>query len=305
MKAAAFVLAVVILLSGGGVGRAARSIQEVESWKDLKESTSGKSMPGLHYYEFQSENGSKVHLIVAKFGKQDWLVRPVVNSAQAATSEAARSCGCEAAVNGGYFNLSDGESASHVFIDGVRVCDPRRNKALTENVKLKPFLESIFDRSELRVVQDKTGEPRLQICNRNAPLASGETLRYSLQAGPRLLPDLTATQEAFLRTEADGKIFDSIGVNKTAARTAVGITVDHDYVMFICVESKRQDEFSSGVTLADLATLMRRLGCSDALNLDGGTSTTMVVKQKDGDYKMVCGRKPETMVKSVLTLYKP
>ena len=39
----------------------------------------------------------------------------------------------------------------------------------------------------------------------------------------------------------------------------------------------RQPRYSVGVTLLEAARLMRALGASEALNLDGGGSTTMVV----------------------------
>ena len=38
-----------------------------------------------------------------------------------------------------------------------------------------------------------------------------------------------------------------------------------------------QPGFSVGMTLPELAALMRRLGAADALNVDGGGSSTMVV----------------------------
>jgi exopolysaccharide biosynthesis protein len=56
---------------------------------------------------------------------------------------------------------------------------------------------------------------------------------------------------------------------------------------------------------------MRNLGAREALNLDGGTSTTMVLKggalpssplQSNNDYCMLVGRDPETQVKSTLCL---
>ena len=69
---------------------------------------------------------------------------------------------------------------------------------------------------------------------------------------------------------------------------------------------KKQDEFSAGLTLADLALLLSNLGAKEALNLDGGTSSTMVLKggalQSDKDYCMLVGREPETLVKSTLCL---
>ena len=41
--------------------------------------------------------------------------------------------------------------------------------------------------------------------------------------------------------------------------------------------TRRQPGFSVGMTLPELAALMRRLGAADALNVDGGGSSTMVV----------------------------
>lgn len=115
---------------------------------------------------------------------------------------------------------------------------------------------------------------------------------------------MTEIKEAFVRTEPDGKV-DSIGVYKTAARTAFGFTADQKQIMILCISSKRQDEFSSGVTLADLAAMLKTLGCTEAINFDGGTSTTMVIRPGEGAYKMVCGRNPETFVKTSLVIYKP
>jgi exopolysaccharide biosynthesis protein len=43
----------------------------------------------------------------------------------------------------------------------------------------------------------------------------------------------------------------------------------------------RQD-FSRGLTLVELARLMRRLGAEAALNLDGGGSSTMVAADQAG-----------------------
>jgi len=279
--------------------------KEILSWKELPETKVSCSSSDFHYYEFKTENGSNAFLIVAHYGKHHLLARPVVNPPKSHTSDAARSSNALAAVNGGFFNLSNGESASYVTVNGKLECDPTLNKALTGNEKLKPFLPAIFDRSELRFTSDKKGELHISISGHNQPLKSGQTLIYALQAGPRLLPAMTDSKEAFVRTESDGKVIDSIGVNKTAARTSFGVTADEKHVMILCVSSKRQDEFSSGVTLAEVASMLKTLGCTQAINFDGGTSTTMVLKEENGDYKMVCGRTPETMVKTAFVIYKP
>jgi exopolysaccharide biosynthesis protein len=56
-------------------------------------------------------------------------------------------------------------------------------------------------------------------------------------------------------------------------RTAVGLKPDGHWV-FVVVEG-RQQEFSLGMTIHELATFMHSLGCTYALNLDGGGSSTL------------------------------
>jgi uncharacterized protein YigE (DUF2233 family) len=58
-------------------------------------------------------------------------------------------------------------------------------------------------------------------------------------------------------------------------RTAVGTT--RDGRLLLVVVDGRQGKYSAGMTLAELTTLMTRLGAENALNLDGGGSTAMVV----------------------------
>jgi hypothetical protein len=59
-------------------------------------------------------------------------------------------------------------------------------------------------------------------------------------------------------------------------RTMIGVTGDGT-IWFVTVDG-RQPTLSAGMTLVELRSLARRLGLMDALNLDGGGSTTMWVK---------------------------
>ena len=69
-------------------------------------------------------------------------------------------------------------------------------------------------------------------------------------------------------------------------RTAVGITREGK-VIFFAVDGRRNSH-SLGLTLEDLASTMRGLGCVQALNLDGGGSTTVIVKNSiTGEYKLM------------------
>jgi exopolysaccharide biosynthesis protein len=66
--------------------------------------------------------------------------------------------------------------------------------------------------------------------------------------------------------------------NRRHPRTAAGLRGDGT-LLLVTVDG-RQPELSVGMTIDELASLMRELGADTALNLDGGGSTTMVVAGK-------------------------
>jgi hypothetical protein len=59
-------------------------------------------------------------------------------------------------------------------------------------------------------------------------------------------------------------------------RTAVGFDPASGYLWMVVVDG-RQEGYSDGMTLPELATLFEGLGVTEAVNLDGGGSTVMVV----------------------------
>jgi uncharacterized protein YigE (DUF2233 family) len=70
-------------------------------------------------------------------------------------------------------------------------------------------------------------------------------------------------------------------------RTAVGVSQDGRYLFLVVVDG-RQPGLSEGMSLVELAEWMKRqLGCWDALNLDGGGSTTMVMRNPDASPRIV------------------
>jgi exopolysaccharide biosynthesis protein len=57
-------------------------------------------------------------------------------------------------------------------------------------------------------------------------------------------------------------------------RTAIGIDRETGQVLMLVVDGRQT--FSRGYTMVELANLMQTLGAEDALNLDGGGSSTML-----------------------------
>jgi hypothetical protein len=69
-------------------------------------------------------------------------------------------------------------------------------------------------------------------------------------------------------------------------RTAIGLSKDRMKAWLVVVDG-RQWGISEGMTLSELAILMKELGAHTAINLDGGGSTTMVIQQPGGRHKVV------------------
>jgi hypothetical protein len=206
--------------------------------------------------------GCQVHVLTVAPGTP---VRPAVARPGKTVAEFVAQHHALAGINGGYFNHSDGFPVSHVRVAGRQVTEPRQNQALMRNRMLEPYLPVILEhRSEWRHVTTANGSA-WQIANHDAPGSPVD----ALQAGPRLLPKLELESEAFVMRDSQGTVVrDGIGAMAPATRSALGLRADGT-LMLVGVGAP-------GLRLKDLAKLMGELGAVEALNLDGGSSTSLV-----------------------------
>ena len=94
-----------------------------------------------------------------------------------------------------------------------------------------------------------------------------ENVDHIISGGPYLLKN----GEIFVDASSQ-KLNAITGKNP---RTAIGYTKENTMII-VTVDGRK--EGSSGVTLEELAKIMSDLGCYEAINLDGGSSTVMYVK---------------------------
>lgn len=267
---------------------------------------------GASYYSFRTAAGVTVHVISVDMTTGKWRLVPVFNDSLATTSATAQRVHGSAAVNGGYFDLTTGDSVSYVVINGqaARNRTGRHAGKSSGRDKLARYRSQINNRTEIRILDGSDGKQFVQIVPHNSPLPSGCKLVHSLQGGPLLLPAVATREEAFVRRDGRGKLIDVISSTSRAARTAIGVTTD-GRVLLVAVDGPEQGSGLPGLTLSGMSGLMKQLGCVRAMNLDGGHSTTMVVKTEsmssraDGKVpamRTVCGAKPQRSVKTVLVL---
>ncbi len=94
----------------------------------------------------------------------------------------------------------------------------------------------------------------------------------------------------------DGKIIAGLP-DERASRTAIGITRTGKVVMLVV--DGRQAPFSAGCGEATLAQIMLEAGCVEAVNMDGGGSTTFVAQMPGSEELTVVNRPSDGFARSV------
>lgn len=171
-----------------------------------------------------------------------------VDSSRVRTSEMAENEGAIAAINGTFFNMAKGGSVCFFQVEGEVISKSQEGmNDFTDNgavaVNLYGYME-ITERPDEGWEYDK---------NYSSMMASG----------PVLMIDKKIRQY-------EEKSF----ITRRHPRTAVGIREDGSWIW---VTVNGRNEKAAGMSIPELVAFMKALGCEDALNLDGGGSTTMWV----------------------------
>ena len=113
--------------------------------------------------------------------------------------------------------------------------------------------------------------------------------KTAIGGGPLLIDD-GEFKDAYVEELFNGA--SGIGPDSNQPRTAIGVTADKKMVLFVC-EGRQMTQGVRGLTTADVANVLLDLGCVEAINLDGGGSSCMLVngqetiKVSDGSQRAV------------------
>ncbi|NQV73790.1 phosphodiester glycosidase family protein [bacterium] len=201
--------------------------------------------------------------------------------------EFAQQVGACVVVNGGYFKelnnqyshigllIADGEfvhgATPGIYKDDIRY--PVLRSAIGFNELNQPEIGWVSSSDESAFIWDAPisnapGTPGLEA---DADSAKVWSVRDAIEAGPALLVNgssqITVDQEAFFGTT----------IPDTHPRTAAGVDADGNLLLMI-VDGRQRN--SRGVSLTELAGLMKEIGAVNAMNLDGGGSSTLIVKNE-------------------------
>jgi exopolysaccharide biosynthesis protein len=162
-----------------------------------------------------------------------------------------------AAVNAGFFNIKEGGSVTYIRTDGkIQESDTakkwRRNANMNGSILISTKGELIIEESHTNNWYDDHV----------------------------MFPDVLLTGPLLLKEKHKTILPEISLVSLRHPRTAIGVR-GRNRVLLITIDGRT--ESASGMTLGELSDLMVSLKCSDAVNLDGGGSTTMWIRNKPFD----------------------
>ena len=200
--------------------------------------------------------------------------------------EMAEKIGAVVAINGGYFSRGQ-YPMSHVGLlkSKNKLIEPASDSVIRDNIRYKInrgalgiMYDNTVDISWASTINDSIFHWDYPINNRpgSPAIVNYDNAHYwsvveAMHAGPVLINRgvqmVTTEEEIFFNTPVDG----------IQPRSAVGFKKNGD-VIFMVVDGRQVD--SRGVYLKELAMLMAQFDCEQALNLDGGGSSALIINGK-------------------------
>ena len=257
MKKTLLLTALLLILTGCH----AQVDYSVDSLRVANAEWSIDTLEGFYLKRYQFGEGalfcSAQHLCVIEIpARSHRRLAFVHDSALTTVSDLARRTNAYAAVNGSFFDMDKGNPICYLRIDG---------RLLGENT---PQKNDSVNRKYYQYATLTLGPTRLWVPDSSRTwedmLSNGDIMT----AGPMLL------REGRYVPQRDDRTF----VTKRHNRTALGLRPDG--TVLLVVADGRFRHTAEGFSLTELQMVMRWLGCCDAINLDGGGSTTMYVKSR-------------------------
>ncbi|OQP65652.1 phosphodiester glycosidase family protein [Niastella populi] len=219
--------------------------------------------PGIvwKHYHFKKDlfnSNQNVNIIEIKLKKKK---RAIALACEAKTlkpvSEFGRLAGAIAAINGNFFDIKNGGSVDYIKL----------NDSVVSNNRL--WANNTRARHQQAAVAIKKGRLQIEKWDGSADWESKLKAADIMNSGPLLL------------WQGERQALDTGEFNRARhPRTAVACR-GKKHVLFITVDGR--NEQSAGMSLPELASIIKWLKAKDGINMDGGGSTTMWIGNQAGN----------------------
>lgn len=254
------------------------------------EKTSQYNLPsGIRFYEGTMSNDPlfRAWYAIADLNNPSLAIRPYASTTRKDLVQFSSQVGAYVTINGGYFDINTGAIySSVVYPNDVKY---QNVKTVTRNSLSYPVIRAFFGMNKDFTCSAEWiyhfGSTMNDVYKFNNPLpyvyndpnpkpapqqSDGQqyaNLLTGIGGGPMLVKNGTQ------RLTYNEEIFWGSGVelNDSRPRTAVGVTADNKVIFFV----------TNGLKLSDMPTVMQALGCVNAINLDGGGSSAMAIRNQE------------------------
>lgn len=218
-------------------------------------------------------------------GRVEVLVSDDAEDRRETVSSFASDTGACVVINGGYFTMerTPANHAGLLVIDGV-IEAPATQSAVRDDVRYPTARAALGLTSagfDIAWATSRGGDLRAWAAppphREGAPaqLDPATSTRWDVEDALGGGPALVSNGEVNVATTEE--VFFGTAIPYTHPRTAAGITADGTLLLLLVDGRQRQ---SRGVRLEELAAIMVGIGAEEALNLDGGGSSSLVVNGK-------------------------
>ncbi|MDR0989664.1 MAG: phosphodiester glycosidase family protein [Prevotellaceae bacterium] len=199
---------------------------------------------------FDTLYGVPQHVTILEINPHRYRFGLLVHTPKETTSQAARQAGAAAAINGSYFNMSKGTSICYTRRAGETLCTTTATGALG----------SVSNAA----AQIKGGRLRITAWDKTTDEARRQRADDILVSGPLML----LAGDTCSLAGCNQNFIEARHPRSALARKSDG------QVLLIAVAG-RFPRRAEGMRIVELAHLARMLGAVEAMNLDGGGSTTL------------------------------
>lgn len=273
---------------------------------------------GIAVYKSPSElGGQKViaYIAVADLTKITWDVRSIDDPSLQGTTDALKTpsayyaqTAAPVVLNGGYFFSEGGKRYNaSVAVSGGRTYGVNINYASVDWVTMYYPTRGVFYQNESMAASPLESEPQVGWTYWSGGAKHylySEPAKNAWEADPLQVPDASFPSDAYdfapqtaigggpvllkggqiVNTWKEELLYGDGADDKMPEarhpRTAIGFTSDRCLVLFVC-EGRGMTEGVAGMTFAEEAAVLKDLGCTAALNLDGGGSSCMLIQGQE------------------------
>jgi len=224
------------------------------------------------YQHFSDDYSHSIHVLIVN--PKEYAIGAVKATGESIQRETvatlANRQGAVAAINGGFWKLDGSPAgilkiAQHWYGTPVK---PRGAIGWANNGEAV-VIDRVLTNYDLNNCSDKSLIEVFPVSDLHTTSEQWKEMEYIVGGTPLLI-----SRGEIIEDYSSEKTIESF-LTRRHPRTAIGIKNNGDWV-FVVVDGQFHS-FLGGMTIKELANFMFALGCTEALNLDGGGSSTLVI----------------------------